>query len=205
MLEEDFEDCAMIYAGGDDFFFVGPWDRLPYLAHAIRQRFSRFTGFNPALTVSMAFSMAPDKKFPLYRVATTAGERLEEAKSYTRFLGGRQKLKDSFSFENCVLGWEDFEKFNLFKSKVVEALDKKVSRSLLSILYSAVREKDYSTEKNELFRAWRIVYRLARLKERYKKAEEVIDDLKDLVLEKGNTLYKYCYPATRWAEFETRK
>lgn len=205
MLEEDFEDCAMIYAGGDDFFFVGPWDRLPYLAHAIRQRFSRFTGFNPALTVSMAFSMAPDKKFPLYRVATTAGERLEEAKSYARFLGGRQKLKDSFSFENCVLGWEDFEKFNLFKSKVVEALGRKVSRALLSILYGAVKEKDYSTEKNELFRAWRIVYRLARLKERHKRAGEVIDDLKDLVLEKGNTLYKYCYPATRWAEFETRK
>ncbi|MCR4432195.1 MAG: type III-A CRISPR-associated protein Cas10/Csm1 [Tepidanaerobacteraceae bacterium] len=203
--EADFKDCAMIYAGGDDFFFVGAWDRLLYLAYAIRQRFLRFTGFNPALTLSISFSMAPDKKFPLYRVASTAGERLEEAKSHERFVNGRRKLKDSLSFEDCVLGWEDFEKFNLFKTRIVEALENKVPRSILNILYSAVVENDFSREKNDVFRAWRTVYHLSRLKERHKEAKRIIDDIKDLVLEKGNTLYKYCYEAARWAEFETRK
>jgi CRISPR-associated protein Csm1 len=206
MVEQEFKDCVVIYAGGDDFFFVGPWDRLPYLGYAVRQRFIEFTGNNPALTVSMAFSMAPDKKFPLYRVAATAGEELDNAKGYIRMFNGKQKEKDAFSFSSYVIGWEEFNKLSSFKEKLVEALeDKKVSRSLLDIIYRSEKEKNLSIEQNELFRAWRLVYYITRLKERNKRAEGLIDELKSIVLEQGNKLYKYSYLAARWAEFETRK
>ncbi|TYP55422.1 type III-A CRISPR-associated protein Cas10/Csm1 [Thermosediminibacter litoriperuensis] len=200
-----YEKCAVIYAGGDDFFLVGPWDAMPYVAEEIKKEFYRYTGLNPAITVSMAFDIAPDKKFPLYRVAQTAGENLENAKHFKDPV--RKKEKNCFAFAGVPIGWEDFDKFKDVKEKLSKALDElKVSRSLLGIIYRVCREYEVSAnEDGKMFRSWRLFYYIARLKERNKKAEDILDKLIDLLIEKGNKLYKYAFQSARWAEFETRK
>lgn len=200
----NYENCAVIYAGGDDFFLVGPWDAMPYVAERIKEEFSRYAGQNPALTVSMAFEIAPDKKFPLYRVAQAAGENLENAKHFKN--PEREKEKDCFSFSGVPVGWEEYNKFKEVKEKICEVLEKyRVSRTLIGAVYMACSEYETSAKKNgELFKSWRLFYYIARLKERYKKAGTILEKLTNLLIERGNKLYKYAYPSARWAEFETK-
>ncbi|SHE33324.1 CRISPR-associated protein Csm1 [Caldanaerobius fijiensis DSM 17918] len=200
LLKDEFEYCSAIYAGGDDFLFVGPWDKLPYLAYAIRNKFSEFTGHNSAITISMSIDISPDRKFPLYKVALSCGEHLEDAKLYVR--SGKQK--DCLAFAGYNLGWEEFEKLSRVKSMFVSALEKGVSRAILSIIYKVDDQKKMAERNGEIFKSWWLIYHIARLGDRYKNAKDIVNEIKDALLEKGNLLYKHTYLACRWAEMETR-
>ncbi|MFO7153323.1 MAG: type III-A CRISPR-associated protein Cas10/Csm1, partial [Bacillota bacterium] len=196
----NYENCSVVYAGGDDFFIVGPWDALPYVAEHINGEFRKYVGFNPAVTLSIAFEIAPDRKFPLYRVALSAGENLDEAKHF-------REEKNCFAFLGMPIGWENYEKFKELKEKITEVLVRyKVSRSLLSIVYRAFREYETSLESGEIYRSWRLFYYIARLKERCgKEAQEILDQILCALIEKDNRLYPYGFLSARWAEFETRR
>ena len=41
-VEDSFKSCKIIYAGGDDLFAVGPWNKLPELAFEIREKFKEY-------------------------------------------------------------------------------------------------------------------------------------------------------------------
>ncbi|SNX53623.1 type III-A CRISPR-associated protein Cas10/Csm1 [Thermoanaerobacterium sp. RBIITD] len=194
------DNCYVIYAGGDDFFIVGRWDKLPYLALLIKQEFTRYTCNNPSITISMSFAIAPDKKFPLFRVADAAGEYLDDAKEYER----NGIKKDAFSFSGRAIGWEEFDEFESLKSIIVNALDNRVSRSLLGYIYEVCDNWNYSQAKSQIFKSWRLIYNLSRLRERHRHSEKLINELIYKILVKGNKLYKNTYWAARWAEFETR-
>ncbi|KXG76751.1 CRISPR-associated protein Cas10/Csm1 [Fervidicola ferrireducens] len=202
VIKEEYEYCYAIYAGGDDFFFVGPWDRMPYLAFEIRRLFKEYTGHNPVLNISMSFEISPDEKFPLYKVAIEAGEHLDEAKAYER----EGMRKNCFSFCGCNIGWEEIDKFIKVKELIVSALNEKTPRSLLNIIYRAVEDSKISERRNEIFKVWKLVYYISRLKQRVRKdAKGYIEEIQDLLLDKGNKLYKFAYVSARWAELETRK
>ena len=200
--KDEYEYCYAIYAGGDDFFFVGPWDRVPYLAMEINKLFKEYTGFNPVMNISMAFDISPDKKFPLYKVAVEAGEHLEKAKSYER----NGIKKNCFSFCGYSVGWEEIDKFKKLKETIVNSLEKKAPRSLISLIYKVYEDWEKSSKNEEIFKVWRLIYYISRLK--YRVNEDVKDELEkiqNMLLETGNKLYKHTYISARWAELETRK
>jgi len=91
----------VIYAGGDDLFAVGSWDRMPLLAERIREDFAAYTGHNPYLTISGGVTLE-GRKFPLYRAAERAGEAEGKAKGCKR-ADGREK--DAFCFLGQVVEW----------------------------------------------------------------------------------------------------
>jgi CRISPR/Cas system-associated protein Cas10 (large subunit of type III CRISPR-Cas system) len=96
----------VIYAGGDDLFVVGAWDRMPLLAEQVRGDFSAYTGHNPRLTLSGGVTLE-GRKFPLYRAAERAGEAEGKAKKHRR-PDGREK--DAFCFMGQVVEWgEEWE------------------------------------------------------------------------------------------------
>lgn len=100
------EDIAVIYAGGDDLFAVGPWDRLPGLARRIRREFGAYCAGNPALTISAGIATA-DLHYPLYQFASDAKRALDDqAKEHVRADGRR---KDALSFLDQVVAWEDYD------------------------------------------------------------------------------------------------
>lgn len=99
----------LMYAGGDDLFVVGGWSDLPNLAQEIRREFGRFVCGNPRVTISGGVAIAPDKKYPLYQMATEAGEAEDQAKHY-------RPQKDAFSFMGQPMAWGD--EYNAVKNYV---------------------------------------------------------------------------------------
>jgi len=92
----------LLYAGGDDLFAVGSWDRILKLAALVREEFRRYTCWNPSLTVSAGASLH-HPKYPLYQAAADAKAFLEAAKK-SRHPDGHEK--DAFGFWGRTVDWD---------------------------------------------------------------------------------------------------
>jgi CRISPR-associated protein Csm1 len=197
-------NIVVIYAGGDDFCILGQWDVLPHTAHKIYTEFRSFSCHNPDITLSMGFEIAPDKKYPIYRVAIVCGDHLDKAKEYQREDG---RKKDCFAFGGNFVGWEDYEDVEKLKEVIADLIgSKNVSKALINGIYAVCSLKKMTQTQEELFKSWRFVYFMARLKERYKKySKELEDILQKIIDKKSNSLYKHSYLAARWAELELRR
>lgn len=200
-VRENHKKCMVIYSGGDDFFIIGPWSSLPDLAYGLRHKFDAYTGGNSDITISMAIEIAPDVKFPVFRVAQDAGDSLDKAKEYER--GG--KTKNALSFLKDVIGWEEFEEFKEIKNAMEHlVVDKNVTRNIYYTIYSLINQYERSKEEGDLFKSWRLVYYFARLQERHNDAKEDIKSLINKILRNNNSLYNKLFTATLWSDIESR-
>ncbi|QCX34074.1 type III-A CRISPR-associated protein Cas10/Csm1 [Caloramator sp. E03] len=200
-IKNNYNACTVVYSGGDDFFILGPWNMLPDVAKSIRDEFSLFSGGNENLTISMAIEIAPDDKFPVYKVAQTCGESLDRAKEYKRY----GYTKNSLSLFGKVIGWEEFDKLKEVKDTLSVILQKGVTRNLLNILYCACEQYKKSKEKEEIFKIWRFIYYISRIKERNSNAKFELSYLIDnILMKKNNEIYDKLQSAVSWADFETR-
>jgi len=196
-----FEDCIVVYSGGDDFLIIGPWSVLPDLAEQIRYDFQKFTCENIDLSISMAISVTADVKHPIYRVANEAGEMLEKAKDYER----RNLEKNALHFMDENIGWEEWEKFKNIATTIENIISRSQKRSLLNHLYAGALEQQRAIDKKTYPRSWRLVYHLANYGGRYSLKKQ-IDNLLEQILEKrGNKIYSKLYGCIRWIDFKTRK
>lgn len=75
-----FRDVYTVFAGGDDLFVIGPWNRIMDLAACLRERFADYTCGNDQLHFSAGISLEKPNT-PLGRLAANAEEALEKAKS----------------------------------------------------------------------------------------------------------------------------
>jgi len=203
LTKEQSTNSIVIYAGGDDFCVLGPWTDMPYLAGTVYKKFREYVCQNKDITLSMGFEIAPDKKYPIYRVATVCGDHLDEAKKFERDNG---KKKDCFAFSGHFVGWEEFDDLKNIKEKIVSLVsEKNVSKALINAIYTVDKLGKMAKENGEIFKSWRFVYYIAKLKDRYKKLKDELDEiLKAIIEEQTNSLYKHAYLAARWAELEMR-
>lgn len=198
------ENIIVLYSGGDDFCLIGPWSEIPKVAYEIRQAFTKYTHGNPSLSISMGFEIAPDIKYPVYRVALSSGENLEKAKSHVHSDGS---VKNSLAFSEHIVEWNDYPGLEEIKNKMVGLIERdNVSRALLNIIYNVCNLKEVADKQNEIFKSWRFFYAMKRLMERSKnetaaKLKEIEDSMID---RESNTLYKHAYLAARWSELEIR-
>jgi CRISPR-associated protein Csm1 len=87
-LTKDYRDIYTVFSGGDDFFLIGPWDRLIDLASHQREKFRAYTAQNPDFSFSAGLITAkPDE--PLSFTSHHAEAALVMAKA--------EYLKDHFS------------------------------------------------------------------------------------------------------------
>lgn len=70
-----------VFAGGDDFFLIGPWYSLIRLAGELNQHFQRYTAHNSALHFSAGIALAKPG-LPLPQLARMAETALDAAKQY---------------------------------------------------------------------------------------------------------------------------
>lgn len=77
--EDRFRDTYTVFAGGDDLFLIGPWNRMVELARVIRQKFAEYVGQNPQvhLSAGLTIKKAPT---PMDQLAQGAEAALKEAK-----------------------------------------------------------------------------------------------------------------------------
>jgi CRISPR-associated protein Csm1 len=137
----------IIYAGGDDLFIVGAWDKLVTLAERIQAEFRRYTG-NPNLTISAGISLMDRPKFPLYLAAKQAKEALDDKAKARRWEveqdenNGpiREKLKENknaICFLDTVVGWGRWAKVKELQTLLADLVkpdNEKVPRGLIQLI-----------------------------------------------------------------------
>jgi len=208
----------VIYAGGDDLFAVGSWDRMPILAERIREDFSTYTGGNPHLTLSGGVTLE-GRKFPLYRAAERAGEAEGKAKRHKR-PGGREK--DAFCFLGQVVGWgEEWKLLRETEQAFSSLAGAETPRSLLRVAqilhtqFAAARRRALRTERmsgrkpdaSRLYWgrwAWMSAYSLTRLARGCpeEQKEEILRIQREWI-ESGKRIH-FLGLAARWAEYKLR-
>ncbi|MDD5704058.1 MAG: type III-A CRISPR-associated protein Cas10/Csm1, partial [Dehalococcoidales bacterium] len=97
LVTDEYQECYTVYSGGDDLFFVGPWDKVLSLAEQINQDFRKFAG-NTGLSLSAGLSFAR-ANYPVARAAEMAEQALEAAKDR-----GRNRL----TLLGNTLTWEEW-------------------------------------------------------------------------------------------------
>lgn len=198
-VREKHPNCSVIYSGGDDFMILGPWNELPLLAKDIRSAFYEFTK-NTNLSISMAIAIAPSRKYPVYKLGTTAGVLLDEhAKAYKR----NGKEKDAIYFLRGCIGWEEFDEVYGIKQQLRALIDNGVTRNLLHVLDT------FTNRTEQQLKIWRLYYYIGRLIERQsEKNRQLANSIKDVfnaVLMENNKLHPKLGLIVRWVHDETRK
>lgn len=98
LLNSKFKNCYTVFAGGDDMFFVGPWNEIIALAEQIHDDFAEFTG-NPALTISAGIAITkPD--YPIARAAELVEQALRKSKE--------TKDKNSITILDTTVKWDEW-------------------------------------------------------------------------------------------------
>ncbi len=96
----EFNQIYTVFAGGDDLFLIGPWDRMAELAGHLRQRFGEYVCGNPKITFSAGITVHKPHT-PIDRLAEASEEALSAAKA-----AGRNRIT---MFEQTVT-WDTFAK-----------------------------------------------------------------------------------------------
>lgn len=205
--KEEIQRLYAVYSGGDDLFLVGSWDAVVTLARQIREGFAKFAGRSD-LGISAGLVLV-DEKYPLYRAAQEAGERLEEAKA-AQNEGGR---KDAVNFLGQVVRWPVFmEVVEGWKARLEKAVEEdEAARRVLFVLQEVWEE--YVREKGKRGQwgpwIWHTAYWLARQREMAQKAGRdptIYADLQEaLGGEKFAQNIGLLALAARWAELSIRK
>ncbi len=81
--EKDFQDVYTVFAGGDDLFLIGPWNRIIDLAREIQKSFSAYVCHNPQIHLSAGISLHKPHS-PIDTMAVAADSALEVSKSKGR-------------------------------------------------------------------------------------------------------------------------
>ena len=94
-----------VFAGGDDFFLIGPWRSTLRLAQRMRTEFRRFVAHNPDIHFSAGLAMTKPG-LPVRQMGELAEQDLDRAKDHRDDKG--RLVKDAVTCYGQTLGWEDF-------------------------------------------------------------------------------------------------
>lgn len=96
-----FPNTYTVFAGGDDFFLIGPWRPQIRLAQKLRQDFQSYVADNPAIHFSVGLSMTKPG-LPIRHLAALGEHALDQAKS-------RSPAKNSVTCFGQTVHWDRFE------------------------------------------------------------------------------------------------
>lgn len=180
-LSEPFKDYInVIYAGGDDLFIIGRWDKLVEFAEVIHEetektfRGDAYNDNGEIHFISISGGIAVVKpKFPISKGAELA----KEAESAAKNVPG----KNAFTIFGKTIKWDgEFEKVKDLKNEFIRFIsnpDMKFGKSILfkMMQYSNMADMNYGKPENEkdYKYIWHSTYFLSRFMEDYKKENKV--------------------------------
>lgn len=157
----------IIYAGGDDLFVVGRWDKVIDFAERIHQETEKRFG-SEGISISGGIAVV-HPKFPISKAAELAGEAEDAAKQF------RDGEKNAFCMLGKTVSWnQEFDYVKSFKEQFVTLIKQyDLSKGILHklMLYSSIadrnkiRRKEGKTE--DFSYIWHISYYLTRFMKRY--------------------------------------
>ena len=183
----------IIYAGGDDLFVVGRWDKVIDYAERIRQETNNRFG-SDGISIS----------------AELAGDAENAAKQF------RNGEKNAFHMLGKTVSWDkEFDYVKSFKQQFVSLIENyDLSKGILHklMLYSSIADRNKVLRKEgkpeDFSYIWHISYYLTRYMKRYENNQTVCDfcrSLRDREIDyrSGRNLELIAL-AARWAELELK-
>ncbi len=188
--QEEYKNSVyLIYAGGDDTFAVGAWNKIINFAKDVYLKFREFTSYNPDITLSAGIIIV-NPHYPISRAAYEAEEALEKAKGFSDNILDKNRIclfNEVFKWDvfehdlsefKKLLNKEDyinevFEELNEFqivyylKEMLIEMINKGVSRGFLQRVKTAVKGFDNILKESikgriDVPKVWRLKYHIVR-------------------------------------------
>lgn len=158
------ESTVIIYAGGDDLFIVGEWERMLSFMSDIRREFKNYFGDAAAMSVSAGILFTA-VKFPIIRAAELCGDEEGRAKSFA-FDG---KEKDAISLFETPLRWDcEYRWVMKYRDELVELarggdIDRAFIQYILQLNENITFEQGRITPIKYV---WQSAYDISRMAER---------------------------------------
>lgn len=167
--KSEFKNTYTVFAGGDDFFMIGPWLAQIKLAREMRQAFRSYVADNPEVHFSVGLSTSKPG-MPIPQLGEMAEAALEQAKSHNP-----EKTviapKNAVTCFNQTMSWQEFETLiDRRKTNLDDyASELKLSTGYIYGLLGLIEMAEKVSEKpeNALWHAY-FAYRTARMLERQK-------------------------------------
>ena len=189
----------IVYAGGDDLFAVGRWDKIIDFAEEVHREFDSYmTG--ESLSISGGIAIVSDK-YPISKSAELSGEAERSAKEY------RNSKKNALAFLGECTSWErEFGQVRQMMEEFVSQINNNgVPKGLLQQL---MRYAELALNDRNISYIWHETYYLTRQIDRCEKgnvaARNFLSRLRKEGLTKTKEDYRLLALASRWAELKLR-
>ncbi len=157
-----FRNTYTVFAGGDDFFLIGPWESTLALASALREKFAAYVA-NDRITFSAGIVMTQPQT-PVRQLARGAERALDSAKHFDT----QGKKKNAVTLWSHSVGWADWQALMGERRAALEALMARAESQgagfSTGLTYSLLQLADRSESQRPEDAIWRsqLHYRLAR-------------------------------------------
>ncbi len=111
--DERFKNIYTVFAGGDDLFLIGPWNRIIEFTGFLNESFKGYVCNNKKITISAGVSLHKPND-PVLAIAETSEHALSQAKSNNR---------DSITIFSATTKWANFAELEQIKTTIHEWLD----------------------------------------------------------------------------------
>ena len=114
-----------VFAGGDDFFLIGPWLQIQQLAAAMREYFKKYVADNPQITFSAGIAISKPG-LPVPKLSVFAEEALEHAKNYPPRKKDDEKSqqhkpsKNAISLYGETVSWAHWQALEKIAARIAE-------------------------------------------------------------------------------------
>jgi CRISPR-associated protein Csm1 len=143
--ESKFSDVYTVFAGGDDLFLIGPWNRVIELASFLEASLRKYVCDNGQITISAGISVCKPGE-PVASISEEAEEALKKSKNNGR---------DSVTIFGEAVKWKDFGVMMKIKSTIEDWLKRGLINNAMlfkfnTFTYLAKQEKEILNSKEEI-------------------------------------------------------
>ena len=161
LCRREFQDTYTVFAGGDDFFLIGPWTRQMDLADRLRTEFHRYVAGNAQVGFSAGLAMTKPK-LPVRRIEAMAEEALDEAKKARRRTAERDGTTHAVTCFGQTVDWGTYGKLRSACERLSELTAGMSHGYVYDLLHLVdLREGVHARPENARWRS-RFYYRTAR-------------------------------------------
>lgn len=105
--EPRFRNTYTVFAGGDDFFLIGPWRSTLELARVMRERFTGYVAINPQVHFSVGMAMTKPG-LPVPQLAKVSEDALDRAKEHNPDKAVTAPKNAVYCFNQSMF-WEEYD------------------------------------------------------------------------------------------------
>lgn len=181
LCNKEFHNTYTVFAGGDDFFLIGPWRSQIQLANTLRKAFAKYCAMNPELHFSAGISISKPG-LPVSYLGRNGEHALDAAKSFNdKTLGS----KNAVSVFGESVHWSQMDDL-LQACKVLEEQADKYNLStayIYALLNMVNMVEDSSKPENSMWRS-QLTYKTWRTlqqKQKGKSREQILSDQQNLM------------------------